>query len=1157
MVSKFQEANLLLRTGKLEEAVAAYRAATAENTSFYPAYQNLGETLWKLGRLDEAIAAFRQAVVLNPGGVWGVYKLGELLRLRGEFEEAAGYLRRAVELKSDVAEFHLGLGAALVQLGQLSEGEGCLRRVLQFSTSSIPTVSLAEAYYFLGVIKSEQQQGAEAVDWYRRGWEIHPGSVDCGLALAKALGKLGRWSEAVDCYRQVAALSESGEVLFALGKALAELQRWEEAIAEYQGAIALGFVGAEVRHHLGYAFNQLGRYEEAVVELRQVLEVNPKSAQVRHQLGYALMQLGRLREAALELRKAVELHPGSAVVWQQLGDVLRELGEREEAIACYRKVIAKKEETAYAKNSLKTDNSKPSTHHNFFKPVNFSAQALGEKMWGGYSRYALPALEEIKHDLTASNNQRSQAAWSLACWYYVEGDYQRCLENAELITIIQKNPDKKSLLATIQCLIKLNRIEQADQSLDFAVKMLGEQTDFLLLKASTQRLIYSAVGNESKASSLQLDYINKVYEQVGLSSIELKDPSQPLHFSNIVSNAKAKTTDQKVKVSVIMPAYNAEKTIHIALESLLAQTWKNLEIIVVDDCSSDSTREVVEGYVRQDSRIKLIAKEVNEGAYPTRNYGLSAATGDLIMVHDSDDWSHPKKIEYQIEAMYRQNSCVGVMSHWLRVDENLIVVGTWKPKDRLFDLNFSSLMFKKSVLDKVGGWDAVRVSGDAEFRTRLEKFYGSKSAIHKISKEVILSFGLSREGSLTQMKSTHVRTVDFGLRWHYQDAYNYWHSQPDFQVSTKLCEVGKNFPVVLGNQIKKSKIGFYDFIAISDFSLKGGAFVSTLNYIVAACRLGMKVAVIHWRKYELKPQSLNDRLYDVCVQYGVEILTPGDEAKASFVMIGYTAILHYQLDYFPNISTKRLIVIVNQFTSRLVDGSDPQYDPYIARANLRSMFGQEGDWIPISLWVKRLMSEDQRYPKPYPNPWYPMIDTDQWCKQKLRWRGREREQPVVGRHGRDAYTKWPREITALKQAYGVNQHWKVRFLGGAKIAIDLLGEQPKNWQIIPFDSVNVQEFLEDLDFFVHYPHEDYIEEFGRAIMEAMAVGIPVILPDQFRETFGHSALYARPEKVSSVVDQLWLDENRYIERARIGREFVEANCNLRGFADRISKLEKQ
>jgi tetratricopeptide (TPR) repeat protein len=329
MASQFQEANLLLRTGKLEEAVAAYRAATEENTSFYAAYQNLGETLWKLGRLDEAIAAFRQAVALNPGGVWCVYKLGELLRLRGEFEEAVGYLRRAVELKSDVAEFHLGLGAALVKLGEWTEGEGCLRRVLQFSTSSIPTASLSEAYYFLGVIKSEQQQGAEAVDWYRRGWEIHPGSVDCCLALAKALGQLGRWDEAVDWYRQGLVFVESGEVVFALGQALAQLQRWDEAIAEYQGAIALGFAGAEVRHHLGYAFSQLGRYEEAVVEFRQVVEVNPKSAQVRHQLGYGLMQLGRLREAALELRKAVELYPRSAVVWQQLGDVLRELGKED------------------------------------------------------------------------------------------------------------------------------------------------------------------------------------------------------------------------------------------------------------------------------------------------------------------------------------------------------------------------------------------------------------------------------------------------------------------------------------------------------------------------------------------------------------------------------------------------------------------------------------------------------------------------------------------------------------------------------------------------------------------------------------------------------------------------------------------------------------
>jgi GT2 family glycosyltransferase/Tfp pilus assembly protein PilF len=120
---------------------------------------------------------------------------------------------------------------------------------------------------------------------------------------------------------------------------LGQLGRWEEAVVEYRRAVALGFAGAEVRHHLGFALGQLGRWEEGVVEYRLVVEVNPRSAPVRHQLGYALMQLGRWGEAAVELRRSVELYPGSAVVWQQLGDVLRELGEDEEALVELQKAV--------------------------------------------------------------------------------------------------------------------------------------------------------------------------------------------------------------------------------------------------------------------------------------------------------------------------------------------------------------------------------------------------------------------------------------------------------------------------------------------------------------------------------------------------------------------------------------------------------------------------------------------------------------------------------------------------------------------------------------------------------------------------------------------------------------------------------------------------
>jgi glycosyltransferase involved in cell wall biosynthesis len=158
---------------------------------------------------------------------------------------------------------------------------------------------------------------------------------------------------------------------------------------------------------------------------------------------------------------------------------------------------------------------------------------------------------------------------------------------------------------------------------------------------------------------------------------------------------------------------------------------------------------------------------------------------------------------------------------------------------------------------------------------------------------------------------------------------------------------------------------------------------------------------------------------------------------------------------------------------------------------------------------------------------------------------------VAGRHGRDHVLKWPGARRDLLDAYCAGRACEVRFLGGAAHARTIAGRWPANWTAEEFGTRDVRKFLSGLDFFLHYPHDDYIEEFGRAPMEAMAIGVPVILPPVFRATFGAAALYAEPRDVWAAMERLWADEKAWMERIEAGRAFVMSNCSPALFPARL------
>ncbi len=105
-------------------------------------------------------------------------------------------------------------------------------------------------------------------------------------------------------------------------------------------------------------------------------------------------------------------------------------------------------------------------------------------------------------------------------------------------------------------------------------------------------------------------------------------------------------------VSVLIPCYNCAQYLAEAVESVLVQTHTNLECIIVDDGSTDSTRQVSESLMSRDSRVKYLFKD-HSGLYPTRNFALRYAKGEWIQFLDADDWFHEDKINFQLSYLDR------------------------------------------------------------------------------------------------------------------------------------------------------------------------------------------------------------------------------------------------------------------------------------------------------------------------------------------------------------------------------------------------------------------------------------------------------------------------------------------------------------------------
>lgn len=192
------------------------------------------------------------------------------------------------------------------------------------------------------------------------------------------------------------------------------------------------------------------------------------------------------------------------------------------------------------------------------------------------------------------------------------------------------------------------------------------------------------------------------------------------------------------KISVIVPLFNGEKTIQRCLDSILAQTYQNFEILVINDGSTDHSSEIVETIMKRDNRVFLINKE-HTGVSAARNLGLSKTTGELLQFVDADDYLEPNMFERMSNVMEQENADIVVCNFTHPCIKNYLgdcVLDLRKNADRIryYQTTFSEVvpwnkLYKRSVITE---------EFDVEVGFNEDDLFGMAN-IHNVGKLVSLS----------------------------------------------------------------------------------------------------------------------------------------------------------------------------------------------------------------------------------------------------------------------------------------------------------------------------------------------------------------------------------------------------------------------------------
>jgi glycosyltransferase involved in cell wall biosynthesis len=562
----------------------------------------------------------------------------------------------------------------------------------------------------------------------------------------------------------------------------------------------------------------------------------------------------------------------------------------------------------------------------------------------GFTDSALAALETKAADPGALWLQ-ALACRQLALWHYRQATPDGFAAAATwaargtAAALLREHRDSCRILESL-ALLKCGKTDEAGSCLHGCKESESYITDLLLCLANVE-------------PTAKAKLINRALARHGLSPITFADSVDADCLYDRLGSAefiKTKPRGEMPLITVIVAAFKATTTLPTALRSLQDQTWQNLEILVVDDASTDRTAEIVTGFAASDPRIRLISMRENGGAYVARNRGLEEARGEFVTTHDADDWSHPDKLRIQAECLVSEPDLVACASQQARATAEMIFE---RPDNEghLVTLNASSLMFRRDVFrSKCGGWDPVRFAADSEVFERLARAT-SPAAICKMSTGP-LSFQRSSDASIVNDSHWGFDGYQFGARDVYMETYRAHHRNGGALIYSP--ESGRRFfpvprPLQPGARKGEAKRRF-DTILVADFRQDTAAARACVADWRRLRKTDQQCAILHlYADRDVPPGSFLSVFREEPDFPDLEILVYGEKAECKTVVFHNAQVLQQPQRYWPEITAKSARLVVHE--------SLPKEALARAGACVTDALGLPLTLVPASAAIRKLLPD--------------------------------------------------------------------------------------------------------------------------------------------------------------------------------------------------------